>query len=51
MVTHTCNPRTWQAEAGTSPVGGQRELHSEILSLKKKCDKTTIFIGSKSSDS
>jgi hypothetical protein len=33
---HTCNPRTWEAEAGGSPDGGQLGIHSQSLSQKKK---------------
>jgi hypothetical protein len=33
---HTCNINTREAKAGESKVQGQPELHSEILSPKKK---------------
>jgi hypothetical protein len=36
VVAHTCHPSTWKAEDGGSPVQGQPELHSKILSQKKK---------------
>lgn len=30
-VTKTCNPKTWDAEAGVSSVRGQPRSHSETL--------------------
>jgi hypothetical protein len=35
-MAHICNLSTWEVEAGRSRVQGQPELHSEILSQKKK---------------
>jgi hypothetical protein len=35
MVAHTCNPRTWEAEAEGLKIQGQSGLQSEILSQKK----------------
>jgi hypothetical protein len=36
MVVHTCNPSTWEAEAGRSEVLGQPGLYNNILFQKKK---------------
>jgi hypothetical protein len=36
MVANTCNPRTWEAEAGRSGVLGQSELHSETSPQGKR---------------
>jgi hypothetical protein len=35
MVTHTCNPGTWEAKAGGLQVQGQSGLHRKILSQNK----------------
>jgi hypothetical protein len=34
MVVHSCNPSTWEAEAGGLRVQGQPWLHNETLSQK-----------------
>jgi hypothetical protein len=34
-VGHTCDVSIGEAKAGRSPVGGQPELHRELLSEKK----------------
>jgi hypothetical protein len=36
MLVQTCNPSTWEAEAGGSQVPRQLEQHSESLSRKRK---------------
>jgi hypothetical protein len=36
MVMHTCNPSTWEAEAGVSRDWGKPGLHSKTLFQKKK---------------
>lgn len=36
MVVYTCNPSTWEAEAGGSPFRVQPGLHRETLSQKPK---------------
>jgi hypothetical protein len=37
MVMHTCNPTTWEVEAGGSCIiQGQPELHGETLSQMKQ---------------
>lgn len=45
---HAYNPGTWEAEARGSLVGGQPELHSKNLSLKKKSRKFGCFKGLRS---
>jgi hypothetical protein len=35
-VVHTCNPSTWEAEAGGFRAPGQPALHSKTLSQKEK---------------
>jgi hypothetical protein len=35
MVAYTCNPSTWETEAGGSQGLGQPGLPNEMLSLKK----------------
>jgi hypothetical protein len=37
MVVQASNPSTPEAEAGGPRIQGQPELHSKILSKKKKC--------------
>jgi hypothetical protein len=36
MVRQTCNPSTWEAEAGELQIQGQPPLHHEILTQKTK---------------
>jgi hypothetical protein len=47
MVEQTCNPSTWEAEAGESWVRGQLELHSEFQTSLgyrvKSCIKKKAF--------
>jgi hypothetical protein len=33
VVAHTCNPSTWEAEAGRLQIWGQPELHSELEAI------------------
>jgi hypothetical protein len=35
-VVHTCNPSTWETEAGGSEVRGQTGIHGKILSQKQQ---------------
>ena len=42
-MTHTYNPRTWEAEVGGLQVRGQTELHSEPLSQKKKSMCASLY--------
>jgi hypothetical protein len=39
MVTHICNPSTWEGEAGRLQVQNQPELHSKSQSQKKQNTK------------
>jgi hypothetical protein len=34
MVTHTCNPTTWDTEGGGSQVRGQPRLDSSVQKIK-----------------
>jgi hypothetical protein len=38
MVTHACNPSTWEAETGISQTENQLGQHSKILSQNKTKD-------------
>jgi hypothetical protein len=38
-VVHTCNPSTWEAEAGGLQIEDQSELHRKTLPQKKKKEK------------
>jgi hypothetical protein len=39
MVAHTCNPSTWEAEAGGWRVQSQTEIHRETLLTGKGGEK------------
>ena len=46
LVAHTCNPSTWEAEAGGSQVCGQSQQLSEALyNLVRPCLKIKSKIG------
>jgi hypothetical protein len=38
-VVHACNPNPREAEAGESRIGGQAELHREILSQENQTNR------------
>lgn len=43
MVVHTCNPSTWEAEVGGSPVPGHPGLHSSSVLSKIKQNKAVRY--------
>jgi hypothetical protein len=43
MVEHSCNLRTWEAEAGGSQIQGQPELHSRFQATGDYKVKKILF--------
>jgi hypothetical protein len=51
MVAYTCNPSTWEAEAGGAQIQGQPWLQNEALLQKQKKNEVLEMAGGDGCDS